>query len=111
MRTPIRPKPLAVFASLLLGLVGIFLPLSALAACVSDREEDALKLEVVAEVRGARQCASAAGRYDFVETKNLNAFLMRIGRAPTRRKTDRCIELRLALECLRARRSGGSRSG
>ena len=56
---------------------------------------------------GARQCASAAGRYRFVETKNLNAFLMRIERAPTRRATDRCIELRLALECLRARRPGG----
>ncbi len=83
-------------------------PLSALAACVSDREEDALKLEVVAAVGGARQCVSEAGRYRFVETKNLNAFLMRIERAPSRRATDRCIELRLALECLRARRSSGS---
>jgi hypothetical protein len=35
-----------------------------------------------------------------VETKNLNAFLMWIERNPSRRAADRCVELRLALECL-----------
>ena len=77
----------------------------------SDREEDALKLQVVAKVGAARECVSEAGRYRFVETKNLNAFLMSIERAPTRRETDRCIELRLALECLSARRSEGRGRG
>ena len=80
------------------GLQGV--PLSSLAACVSDREEDRLKLDVVAAVGERRQCESAAGRYHFVETKNLGAFLMRIERAPSRRPVDRCVELRLALECL-----------
>ena len=82
-------------------------PLAALAACVSDREEDDLKLQVVSRVGGARECVSEAGRYRFVETKNLNAFLMSIERAPSRKQTDRCIELRLALECL----ASGARHG
>jgi hypothetical protein len=75
-------------------------PLGALAACVSDREEDALKLRVMASAGVRRECASRAGRYRFVETRNLNAFLMWIERNPSRRPADRCVELRLALECL-----------
>jgi hypothetical protein len=75
-------------------------PLGSLAACVSDREEDALKLEVMASAGPRRECASRAGRYRFVETKNLNAFLMWIERNPSRRAADRCVELKLALECL-----------
>jgi len=35
-----------------------------------------------------------------VQAKNVNAFLMRIERAPGRRAGDRCIELAHALECL-----------
>jgi hypothetical protein len=76
-------------------------PLSALAACMSDREEDRLKMDVLASVGGQPECRSQAGRYRFVETKNLNAFLMWIERSPSRAQTDRCIELQLALECLR----------
>jgi hypothetical protein len=34
-----------------------------------------------------------------VETKNLNAFLMTIERAPDRPVADRCAELTHALEC------------
>jgi hypothetical protein len=34
-----------------------------------------------------------------VETKNLNAFLMTIARAPGRPVADRCAELTYALEC------------
>lgn len=75
-------------------------PLGSLAACASDREEDERKLDLLAAVKGRTECRSRAGRYRFVETKNLNAFLMWIERAPSRVAVDRCVELRLALECL-----------
>jgi hypothetical protein len=75
-------------------------PLGSLAACVSDREEDSLKLSVMAAAGTRSSCSSRAGSYRFVETKNLNAFLMWIERDPARKAADRCIELRLALECL-----------
>jgi hypothetical protein len=84
-------------------------PLSSLAACLSDAEEDALKLDVLAARGERRECASAAGRYRFVETRNLNAFLLWVERAPSRREADRCVELRLALECLRGRSLGRNR--
>ena len=79
------------------GLAGV--PLASLAACVSDREEDALKRKLVAAVTTQSECASPAGTYRFVETKNLNAFLMTIERAPGRSVADRCVELRHALAC------------
>ena len=75
-------------------------PLSTLAACRSDRREDSLKLAVLGAVGDRRECASAAGTYRFVETKNLNAFLMWIERAPGRAAVDRCAELTHALSCL-----------
>jgi hypothetical protein len=75
-------------------------PLGSLAACRSDREEDALKQRVLAAAKKPGECASAAGRYRLVETKNLNAFLMWIERAPNRPEADRCTELAFALECL-----------
>src|SRR5262245_24602664 len=75
-------------------------PLGSLAACVSDREEDALKLQVMARAGLRHDCSSRAGRYRFVETKNLNAFLMWIERSTSRKAEERCVELRLALECL-----------
>jgi hypothetical protein len=75
-------------------------PLGSLAACATDREEDERKMALLGVVRGRTECSSAAGRYRFVETKNLNAFLMWIERAPNRPAVDRCVELRLALECL-----------
>jgi hypothetical protein len=80
-------------------------PLGSLAACRTDRLEDDLKQQVLAAVRNREECASAAGRYRFVETKNLNAFLMWIERAPGRAEGDRCAELSHALACLR----GGAR--
>jgi hypothetical protein len=65
---------------------------------------------VLATVTKPGECTSAAGRYRLVETKNLNAFLMWIERAPHRPEADRCTELRLALECLsRSARAGSSR--
>jgi hypothetical protein len=80
------------------GLAGV--PLGSLASCLSDRVEDALKQRVVAAVTTQEKCVSRAGVYRFVETKNLNSFLMWVDRAPTRKAGDRCDELRLALECL-----------
>ena len=79
-------------------LLGV--PLGNLSACVSDREEDRLKQAVVAAVTKQKQCASRAGTYRFVETKNLNSFLMWIDRSSDRSVGDRCDELRYALECL-----------
>jgi hypothetical protein len=74
--------------------------LGALAACRSDREEDALKRRVVAAVAKPEECMSEAGRWRFVETRNLNAFLMWVERSPSRRAGNRCEELGLALDCL-----------
>jgi hypothetical protein len=80
-------------------------PLGSLAACVTDREEDALKRRLVAVLGERQECASDAGRYRFVEAKNLNAFLMWVERAPGRKQADRCVELTLALDCV-ARKPG-----
>jgi len=90
------------------GLAGV--PLGELAACLSDREEDRLKQAVVAAVTTQKECASSAGTYRFVETRNLNAFLMRIERAPGRPVEDRCGELRHALRCLEDLESAGVRA-
>jgi hypothetical protein len=81
------------------GLAGV--PLGDLAACLSDREEDRLKQAVVAAVTTQEECVSSKGTYRFIETKNLNAFLMWIDRAPARAASDRCVELGYALECLK----------
>lgn len=75
-------------------------PLASLKACVSEREEEALKRRLVAAVTTQRECVSRAGTYRFVETKNLNAFLMTIERAADRSAADRCVELRHALACV-----------
>jgi len=74
--------------------------LGSLAACITDAEEDSLKRKLVAAVTTQDECVSRAGTYRFVETKNLNAFLMWIERASSRTEADRCAELRLALDCL-----------
>lgn len=89
------------------GLSGV--PLGELSACVTDREEDRLKQAVVAAVKAQSECVSSKGTYRFVETKNLNAFLMWIDRAPARRVEDRCAELRYALECLQGANRRASR--
>ncbi len=77
-------------------------PLGELAACLSDREEDRLKQAVVAAVTTQEECVSSKGTYRFIETKNLNAFLMWIDRASSRPVSDRCVELGYALECLQS---------
>ncbi|MCA9510550.1 MAG: hypothetical protein KC560_07600, partial [Myxococcales bacterium] len=75
-------------------------PLGSLAACVSDAREDALKQQVIAAVTTQKECVSEAGHYRFLQTKNLNSFLMFVERAPGRGESDRCVELRHALDCL-----------
>lgn len=82
------------------GVAGV--PLGDLAACITDREEDRLKQAVVAAVKTQEECVSRKGTYRFVETKNLNAFLMWIERDPSRAVEDRCAELHNALECLQS---------
>lgn len=77
--------------------------LGSLAACVSDRQEEALKLRLLSAVGSRKQCASAAGRWRFLQTKNLNSFLMLVERAPNRAAADRCTELGHALACLGVR--------
>ena len=78
-------------------------PLGSLASCMSDREEDDLKRRLIAQVSTPGRCQSRAGTYQFVETKNLNAFLMRVQRASDRATADRCVELSLALDCVSKR--------
>ena len=94
---PTRPRP-GPSAGKLQGV-----PLASLASCISDREEDALKRRLLAAVRSPDECVSEAGRYRFIETKNLNAFLMWIERSPARGEADRCTELGLALRCVEKR--------
>ncbi len=90
-----------------IGVAGV--PLGELASCLSDREEDRLKQAVVAAVTTQAECVSSKGTYRFVETKNLNAFLMWIDRDPARSVADRCVELGYALECLRSTRRRAAR--
>jgi len=86
-------------------------PLGSLASCVSDRLEDALKQKVMAAVTTGQECTNEAGRYRFLQTRNLNAFLMWIERAPTRDTGDRCDELQRALDCLVDRERRESQQG
>lgn len=97
------PAPIERSATPDQALAGV--PLGSLAACVSDRDEDALKQQVVAAVTTQEKCISVTGTYRFVETKNLNSFLMWVQPARGRAQGDRCSELRLALDCLQPRRS------
>jgi hypothetical protein len=96
-----RPEPVALASAAAEprnSLHGV--PLSALLPCVSDARETELKQRAVAAARNRALCESPAGRFHFVETKNVNAFLMSIEQAPGRRSGDRCEELKLALDCL-----------
>jgi hypothetical protein len=74
--------------------------LSELLPCVSDAREQALKQQTVAAAQNRALCESPAGRFHFIETKNVNAFLMRIEQAAGRKSGDRCDELKLALDCI-----------
>jgi hypothetical protein len=76
---------------------------------VSDREEDDLKQRIVAAVTTQEVCVSRAGTYRFVETKNLNSFLLWVDQAKGRQAGDRCQELRLALDCVKRQGSKESR--
>ncbi len=89
------------------GLSGV--PLAELAVCLDDRDEDRLKQAVVAAVTTQKECVSRIGTYRFVETKNLNSFLMWIDRDSSGSAGDRCDELRHALECLDSARQHAAR--
>jgi hypothetical protein len=77
--------------------------LGSLAPCVTDARERELKQRVVAGSQNRAFCESPNGRFHLLETKNVNAFLMRIERAPGRPAGDRCRELAFALDCLASR--------
>jgi len=85
--------------------------LGSLAACRSDADEDSLKQRVVAAVTTQKECLSRAGHYRFLQTGNLNSFLMWVERSSGRTEADRCVELRHALECLKRQRRTESGSG
>jgi hypothetical protein len=88
------------------GLTGVeAVPLSSLPSCFSDAEEESLKQKVLATVEVQVECNSQAGIWRFLQTRNLNAFLINVKRDPGRPQGNRCDELRLALECLRGTQS------
>ncbi len=96
-----RPEPPAAQAAVTGSIEGV--ALASLPSCRSDADEDSLKRELLAAVEVQVECNSHAGTYRFLETRNLNAFLMWVERTPWRRKGNRCDELRFALACLRDR--------
>ena len=69
------------------------------------------KQRVVAAVTTQKECLSDAGHYRFLQTRNLNSFLMWVERTSGRAEADRCVELRHALDCLKRQARTRSRSG
>jgi hypothetical protein len=86
------------------GIDGV--PLETLAACRSREREDALKQQLMLAVTNGSLCSAAGGNYRFLETKNLNAFLMRVARDSERELGNRCDELMRAQMCVEAQRVG-----
>ena len=74
--------------------------LGSLASCVSDKQEDTLKQQLVSLVGEPGECQSEAGRYRFVETRNSEC-LSHVGRACPRATGGR--PLRGAHACARLR--------
>lgn len=80
-------------------------PLDDLPDCTPSGRQDALKQQILRAVPFHRECSHPEGRYRFVQTRNLNAFLMWSHPnpdAPARRDGDRdaCDVLEGALRCL-----------
>jgi hypothetical protein len=82
-------------------------PLDALPACSPPEREDALKQRILTQTtqRQRRECSHSSGRYRFLETRNLNAFLMwsRPNSASSSSQyttRDVCDVLERALSCL-----------
>jgi len=80
-------------------------PLDALPDCRPAGRQDALKRRILRIAADRPQCAHAEGAYRFLETRNLNAFLMwsRSGNespSPTSEPRDACVVLERALRCL-----------
>ncbi|MCH7869202.1 MAG: hypothetical protein IH881_16020 [Myxococcales bacterium] len=82
-------------------------PLESLAACRSREREDGLKQELMLVVTSGTRCTGLGGTYSFLETKNLNAFLLRVARDSERDLGNRCDELMRAQVCVEAQRGAG----
>ncbi len=79
--------------------------LDVLPACASKAREDRLKQRIIAAATSGSYCRSEDGHFYFLETKNLNAFLMMIEPGAHRSvemlaEGDVCDELVRALRCL-----------
>ncbi len=86
-------------------IVGV--PLETLAACRSRQREDSLKQGLILAVAKGAQCTGYGGTYSFLETRNLNAFLMHVARDTQRELGNRCDELMRAQMCVAARHVTG----
>lgn len=79
-------------------------PLEALAACRTDAEQDSLKQQVMSAVEMHEICRSEKGTYRFLQTRNLNSFLLWVKQSPDREARNWCRELEFALSCLEQQR-------
>jgi hypothetical protein len=75
-------------------------PLGSLSACVSDAQELKLKQALLSAIGSRSECSSRAGSWRFLQTRNLNSFLVWVERAPQRAAGDRCSELSHAIACV-----------
>lgn len=80
------------------GIEGV--PLESLPTCRSRQQEDLLKLRLLSRAGTRKSCIDESGTYRFLETKNLNAFLMRVQPGAMRELGNRCDELAQAQACL-----------
>ena len=80
-------------------------PLDALPDCSPPGRQDALKRRILVAAESTPTCQNTAGSYRFLETRNLNAFLMWSRTNPDGQQTagsprDVCEVLSRALDCL-----------
>jgi hypothetical protein len=61
----------------------------------------ALKQRLLSAIGSRDECSSEAGRWQFLQTRNLNSFLIWVERAPGRPAGDRCAELGHAIACVK----------
>lgn len=74
--------------------------LGSLSACLSEDREQALRQRLLSAIGSRTECSSEAGRWRFLQTRNLNSFLVWVERAAERRAGDRCEELGYAIACV-----------
>ncbi len=85
------------------------IPLDDLPACTPPERQDALKRQILRLAPSGRECRSGRGHFRFLETRNLNAFLLWSRSESTRQQPlaarpqgDACAVLERALACLGA---------